>query len=483
MTTRRHRHEPASVTIARMDMNVRLRTLPNTDDVLASPDVATALQDSPRALVLDCVRAAIEDARSRILSGEPLEFGAADAARDALGRLVLAKRSSLRRVINATGIIVHTNLGRSVLSAEAARAVADVATHYSTLEYDVESGERGSRHVHCEQLLCKLTGAEAAFAVNNNAAAVMMSLAALSRGRETIVSRGQLVEIGGSFRIPDIMRESGASMIEVGTTNKTHLADYQAAITSETALILKVHSSNYRVVGFTAEVDIPDLVELGARHGLPVMEDQGSGVLIDLRRYGLPYEPTVAQSIEQGAAVVTASGDKLLGGPQAGIIVGRFDVIQRLKKHPMARALRLDKMTLAALEATLRAYLDEERAVATIPTLRMLTMPLEESRILAEEFAQGIRSVVGERAAVSVIDDIARAGGGSLPITDIPTAVVTIAPQDVGVVELERRLRTGADPAVIARVKDDRLLVDPRTLIDGDERAMVARRVGEALDG
>ncbi len=464
-----------------MDTNTLLRALPKTDAVLARPELADYLQRMPRAIVVDAVRATVDDARARILAGEPLELSAEQAARDAAGRATLAARPSLRRVVNASGIIVHTNLGRSVLSEAAVAAVTEVAMHYSTLEYDVDSGERGSRHVHCEQLLCKLTGAEAAMAVNNNAAAVMMGLAALSRGKEAIVSRGQLVEIGGSFRIPDIMRESGAEMVEVGSTNKTHLRDYEAALTDKTGLILKVHSSNYRVVGFTAEVEVRDLVELGARHGVPVMEDQGSGVLVDLRRFGLPYEPTVGESVEQGAAVVTCSGDKLLGGPQAGILVGRYDVIQRLKKHPMARALRLDKMTLAALEATLRAYLDEEKAMREIPTLRMLTMPVEECRVAAGELAGRIRDAVGDAAAVDVMDDVARAGGGAMPMADIPTAVVAVAPNRISVVDLEERLRLGGEPAVVARVKDDRLLIDPRTLVGEADRSAIVERLTAVL--
>jgi len=462
-----------------MDNNTLLRALPKTDEVLARPELTTSLETIPRAVVLDAIRAAVEDARSRILAGEELSFSAADAARDAAGRAALASRPSLRRVINATGIIVHTNLGRSVLSEAAVKAVSEVAMHYSTLEYDVESGERGSRHVHCEELLCRLTGAEAAMAVNNNAAAVMIGLAEFARGKEAIVSRGQLVEIGGSFRIPDIMRESGATMVEVGTTNKTHLRDYENALTDKTGLLLKVHSSNYRVVGFTAEVGVRELVELGAPHGVPVMEDQGSGVLVDLRDYGLPYEPTVGESVAQGAAVVTCSGDKLLGGPQAGILVGRHDAIARLKKHPMARALRLDKMTLAALEATLRAYLDEAQAVRGIPTLRMLTMRIEESRALAQQLGDRVREAVGAAADVSVVDDIARAGGGALPVTDIPTAVVALSPSGMSVGKLEALLRCGGEPAIVARVKDDRLLIDPRTLVNGEECDIVVRRLSE----
>jgi len=461
-----------------MDTQTRLRMLPKTDDVLARPELAESLASMPRALVLDAVRAAIEDTRARILAGEELEPDAADTARDACGRAAIAATPSLRPVINATGIIVHTNLGRSVLSEAAARAVHDVATSYNTLEYDVESGERGSRHVHVESLLARLTGAEAAMAVNNNAAAVLLGIAALSRGKEAIVSRGQLVEIGGSFRIPDIMRESGATMVEVGTTNKTHLSDYQAAMGPETGLLLKVHSSNYRVVGFTEEVSLPELVELGAAHGVPVFEDQGSGVLIDLAGYGLPGEPTVGQAVRDGAALVSCSGDKLLGGPQAGILVGRHDVIARLKKHPMARALRLDKMTLAALEATLRAYLDTERALADIPTLHMLTASAEDIRPRAEALAERLRAACGAAAEVAVEADVARAGGGAMPMADIPTFVVAVRPHSVNDVEFEQRLRLGT-PAIIARVKEGRVLFDPRTLLGAEQEAAIVARVAD----
>jgi L-seryl-tRNA(Ser) seleniumtransferase len=464
-----------------MDTNAVLRSLPKVDEVLAAPELAETLARVPRPLVLDAARAVIDEARTRLLSGESADVAASALARDAAGRAMLAMRPSLRRVINATGIIVHTNLGRSVLSDAAAAAVAQVATGYSTLEYDVESGERGSRHVHVEALLCRLTGAEAAMAVNNNAAAVMLAIAGLARDREAIVSRGQLVEIGGSFRIPDIMAESGATMVDVGTTNKTHLEDYENALTSNTGLLLKVHSSNYRVVGFTEEVALADLVHLGAMHGVPVMEDQGSGVLLDLSRYGLPDEPTVGASVAAGAAVVTASGDKLLGGPQAGLIMGRAEVIHALKKHPMARALRLDKMTLAALEATLGAYLEEERALREIPTLRMLTTPQPEIRVRAEVLAGRIRDAVGDAADVTTADDTARAGGGALPLADIPSAVVAIAPRCVSAGKLEALLRCGGEPAIVARVKDDRVLFDPRTLLSLAEEDAIVARLGEVL--
>jgi L-seryl-tRNA(Ser) seleniumtransferase len=458
------------------DIQARLRALPKTDELLARPELAGLAPGIPRTLVVEAVRDAVDSVRGRILGGASIEPSADDIVRDAVARAALAARPSLRPVINATGIIVHTNLGRSLLSQAAADAARDVATSYSTLEYDVESGERGSRHVHVESLLTRLTGAEAAMAVNNNAAAVMLGIAALSRGKDAVVSRGQLVEIGGSFRIPDIMRESGATMVEVGTTNKTHLADYENAITERTGLLLKVHSSNFRVVGFTEEVSLAQLVELGARHGVPVFEDQGSGVLLDLRKYGLPYEPTVAESIAAGAQLVSCSGDKLLGGPQAGILVGSYDVIGRLKKHPMARAVRLDKMTLAALEVTLRAYLDTERALREIPTLRMLTETQAEVGARASALAERLGERLGGAAVVSTAEDISRAGGGALPLADIPTVVVAVVPAPGGpsVDVIEAHLRTTSDPAVIARINEGRLLLDPRTLLPGQDEIIVA---------
>ena len=464
-----------------MNRQERLRQLPKVDDLLRNPTVLELIDEYPRPLVLDALREAIDVWRARLLSDEDAVYDEASLLDDAQRRAVLKAQRSLRRVINATGIIVHTNLGRSVLSERATAAVAEVAGGYSTLEYDVASGERGSRHVHCEELLCKLTGAEAAIAVNNNAAAVMLALAALARGKEAIVSRGQLVEIGGSFRIPDIMRESGATMVEVGTTNKTHLKDYEAALTENTEVMLKVHSSNFRVVGFTKEVGLDELVPLGAAHGVPVFEDQGSGVLVDVRQWGLPHEPSVGESIAAGADLVSCSGDKLLGGPQAGILVGRTHIIRRLKAHPMARALRLDKMTLAALEVTLRTYIDPEIATTEIPTLRMLCTPQAEIRARAKALADAIVARLGDAAAVDVADDVARAGGGALPMADIPSAVVRVESGAVSAVELERKLRLG-EPSVVARIKDGRVLFDPRTLLPADEATIVDRLVA-ALDG
>jgi len=444
-----------------------LRALPKIDDALRYPQIAALLETHPRQVVLDALRAQIDASRAAILDGSLLAYEPDALLAAVTLRVQLEARRSLVRVVNATGIIVHTNLGRSILSDAAAAAVQEVAAGYSTLEYDVESGARGSRHSHVEALLCKLTGAEAAMAVNNNAAAVMLGIAALARGGEAIVSRGQLVEIGGSFRIPDIMAESGAAMVEVGATNKTHLRDYEKAIGPDTRLLLKVHSSNFRVLGFTEEVELADLVTLGATHGVPVFEDQGSGVLVDLREYGLPYEPTVGESIAAGAALVSCSGDKLLGGPQAGILVGRSEIISRLKQHPMARALRLDKMTLAALEVTLRAYLDPERAIREIPTLRMLTMSAEESRARAEQLAAAIGPACRAAFSVNVEDGIARAGGGSLPLAEIPTVIVSLTPGTGSVTALEQALRQG-DPCIVARINEGRLVLDPRTLSDAE---------------
>lgn len=464
-----------------MDTSELLRALPKVDDALRHPQIAALLESHPRQLVLDALRAEIDSARAAILAGSLTSWDAERMASAVSERVESASRRSLVRVVNATGIIVHTNLGRSILSDAAAAAVQEVAAGYSTLEYDVESGARGSRHSHVEELLCKLTGAEAAMAVNNNAAAVMLGIAALARGGEAIVSRGQLVEIGGSFRIPDIMAESGARMVEVGATNKTHLRDYEKAIGPDTSLLLKVHSSNFRVLGFTEEVELSELVTLGATHGVPVFEDQGSGVLVDLRPFGLPYEPTVGESIAAGAALVSCSGDKLLGGPQAGILVGRTEIIARLKQHPMARALRLDKMTLAALEVTLRAYLDPERAIREIPTLRMLTMSAEESRARADRLAAAIGPVCRVAFSVGVEDGVARAGGGSLPLAEIPTVVVALAPVNGSIVALEQALRLG-DPCVVTRINEGRLLLDPRTLAD-DEIPLVAAALERACAG
>ncbi|MCL2882090.1 MAG: L-seryl-tRNA(Sec) selenium transferase [Coriobacteriia bacterium] len=462
------------------DMSALYRSLPNIDEILGADGIADVIAtgELPRDLVLRCAREELEALRSAIAQGKRSEPVVLDEVTASVRAAVAAaQQPSLRRVINATGIVIHTNLGRSVLPESALEEVIATSQGYTNLEYDIAAGERGHRGDHVESLICEITGAEAALAVNNNAAAVLLTLAALAAGKKTIVSRGQLVEIGGSFRIPDIMAASGTVMVEVGTTNKTHLSDYAHAVGDRTGLLFKAHTSNYQLVGFTEEVSLVDLVALGAERGVPVVEDLGSGVLLDLSAYGLPAEPTVQESLAVGADVVTFSGDKLLGGPQAGIICGKRSVLARLRSHPLARALRLDKMTLAALEATLRLYRDPATAVNLIPTLRALTMPMERCRQQAEQLAAALReaadsSGLGPALNLEVCGEMSLAGGGSLPGAEIPTAVVALATEKVSTAALEQRLRALPVP-VVARVHEERLLFDVRTLSDDDIELLV----------
>jgi L-seryl-tRNA(Ser) seleniumtransferase len=397
----------------------------------------------------------------------PPELDLAALETDAAQALILAQRPSLTRVINASGVVIHTNLGRSPLAAEAQEHIHMAAACYTNLEYDLEEGKRGSRQVHLEKLLPEITGAEACLVVNNNAAAVFLALNALAAGREVIISRGQLVEIGGSFRMPDIMAASGGHLREVGTTNKTYLADYERAITSQTAMLLKVHPSNFRLLGFTHEVPLPELVALGRRYGLVVMEDLGSGCLVDLSRYGLEKEPTVQEAVASGADLISFSGDKLLGGPQAGIILGKAEAVKRLKQHPLTRALRPDKLTLAGLEATIRLYLNEAEAVKRIPTLRMLTTPVAEVNRAAQRLARSIKRRWPGRYRVAVQDHVARSGGGALPMVPIPSRALALELPPLAPHQLEERLRA-SNPPVIARLEHDRLLLDVRTLLPQD---------------
>lgn len=372
---------------------------------------------------------------------------------------------NFRGVINATGVVIHTNLGRSVLPDGAMAMIERVGSGYSNLEFDLETGKRGSRYSLVEDILCELTGAEAGLVVNNNAAAVLLALDTLAKGREVIVSRGQLVEIGGSFRIPDVMARSGARMVEVGATNRTHLRDYEAAITAETAMLLKVHTSNYRMIGFSSEVDLAEMVELAGDHDLPVMEDLGSGSLVDLSRFGLLKEPTVSEVIKAGADVVTFSGDKLLGGPQAGIILGRRKIIEKIKKNPMNRALRIDKFTLAGLEAVLRLYYDEEVALAAIPTLAMLTMPVKKIASRAQRVSRRIKKSLAGKCVVSTVKTVSQVGGGAFPEQDLPTVAVALQPEEISVNKLEEQLRKGDDP-VVGRIENGLFLLDMRTVAD-----------------
>ncbi len=476
-------------------LNERLRALPSVDQMLNLPTLAAALGQAPRGRVADAVRAALDAARARILAGEEADVTAQALADEALAALARFQRPSLRRVVNATGVIIHTNLGRSCLAESAVRAVEEAARSYSTLEYDTEAMARGSRHSHCERLLCALTGAEAAIAVNNNAAAVMLVLAEFAAGHEAVVSRGELVEIGGSFRIPDIMAQSGAVMVGVGTTNKTHPADYERAIGADTAMLLKVHTSNYRVVGFTETVPASAMRAIAdaavaarraadpAAPGIIVYEDLGSGALLRPPALGADAEPTAGEALAQGCDLVSFSGDKLLGGPQAGIVIGRRALIDRLKANPLVRALRLDKMTLAALEATLRLYLEPERALAEIPTLAMLSEPAASVRERAGRLAALLEGAVGGAAAVSVVDEVSCVGGGTLPLLEIPSAAVALAFRaEDGAQRCEEALIRRAAVPVVGRIRQGQLLFDARTLAE-DELPLVAEAVAAALDG
>ncbi len=373
----------------------------------------------------------------------------------------------LKYLVNATGVVVHTNLGRSLLPVEVIENIASIAGRYSNLEYDLDAGKRGSRYSSIEDILCEISGAQAAMVVNNNAGAVLLCLDTIARDREVIVSRGELVEIGGSFRIPDVMAKSGAILKEVGTTNRTHMKDYENAINENTALLLKVHRSNYSVIGFTAEVSLKELVELGARHDRPVMEDLGSGTFIDFSKYGLVKEPTVQESVAAGCDVVTFSGDKLLGGPQAGIIVGKKHLLQEIKQNPLARALRIDKLTLAALEATLSLYRDEAKAIRMIPTLRMLTMKINEIEPRASQLMENLKKIDSSRLQIALIELSSKTGGGALPLLELPSKCLKIKIAGMSANKLELGMRENAPP-IIGRIEDDAFIIDPRTLQDDD---------------
>ncbi|MCB8936565.1 MAG: L-seryl-tRNA(Sec) selenium transferase [Candidatus Promineofilum sp.] len=440
-----------------------LRDLPSIDRLLRAPGAGELVDAFGRAPATDALRAVLDETRAALLGraagGDiPPDFELVSAARE---RLAAALAPTLRPVINATGVIIHTNLGRAPLSAAALAAAQQAAEGYATLEYDLDEGRRGSRAVHAEHLLTRLTGAEAALVVNNNAAAVLLMLAALCRDQEVIISRGQLVEIGGGFRIPDVLAQSGARLVEVGTTNRTHRRDYADAITADTAAILAVHHSNYKIIGFAGQPDLADLAATAHEQGLLLLFDQGSGALRDVGVYGLEPEPTVLDGIKAGCDVVAFSGDKLLGGPQAGILIGRAALIERLRRHPLARAVRADKLALAALAATLTHYLTDDPAA--IPVWRMIARPLDDIAAEAEAWAARLRSA-GLDAATTPGESFV--GGGSLPGQSLPTRVVAVTPHDVGPDELAARLRAAPTP-VIARIRDGRLLLDPRTVLPG----------------
>ncbi|GBE05956.1 L-seryl-tRNA(Sec) selenium transferase [bacterium BMS3Abin10] len=450
-----------------------LSKIPSVDELVKNPRGEKWLKRHPRRTVLKAIRTVLDAKRKEILkqglAGElPIDQISSDIGKE-ISRLAAYR---LKPLINASGVVIHTNLGRAVLSDKAKENMLHVAGSYSNLEYELSQGKRGKRYSHIKDIIKELSGAEDALVVNNNAAAVLICLNTFAKDMEVIVSRGELVEIGGSFRIPEIMESSGAILREVGTTNKTHLSDYENAVSGNIALLLKVHQSNYKLLGFTEEVSIKELVKLGRTYMIPVMTDLGSGCMIDLRQYGIYDEPAVQDVVRSGADIVTFSGDKLLGGPQCGIILGKKKFIQKVQENPLLRAVRVDKLTLAALEATFMQYLDEERACKEIPTLNMLTQPLENIKRRARRISSALKKGISGLADVAVISDRSRAGGGSLPEADFPTFVVSIRPHKISLNALERKLRN-TDPPVIARIKDDALLVDARTLRDREVRTLV----------
>jgi L-seryl-tRNA(Ser) seleniumtransferase len=459
-----------------------LRTLPSVEAILGDERVASLLSRIPRRLVLMVVRKYVAEVRESLLGTTP-QFPARETRGLSLGfdwpplleRLERQARPSLRRAINALGVVLHTGLGRAALSKPAQTALAEVSENFCTLAIELETGRRGERYAHVADLLCELTGAEAAMVVNNNAAATMLVLNTLAEGKEVIISRGQLVEIGGAFRMPDIIKRSNVRMVEVGTTNRTHLKDYRSAITPETGMLIRVHMSNYKIVGFTKEVGIADLAALGQESGLAVVDDLGSGALIDLSKYGLPKEPMVQESLAAGADVVCFSGDKLIGGPQSGIIVGRKAMIDRMKQNPLTRTLRCGKLTYAALEATLRMFFDEERLVKEHAVLGALAKPLQVIERQSKELIAGL----GDKLKAVIEDGISEIGGGSLPGESLPTKLVALKPEGISAEELGRRLRL-SDPAVFGRIESDRLLLDLRTVRD-DEIVLIAHALRAAL--
>jgi L-seryl-tRNA(Ser) seleniumtransferase len=449
-----------------------LREIPKVDECIAW---LQGKVKAPGLIVKSAIREVLEECRQAILRKDI-------AAEKNLTKSILLIKfqeridskmaPNLKRIINASGVVIHTNLGRSILPKQTAQFVSEAACRYSNLEFDLHSGQRGSRYSLVEELICQLTGAEAALVVNNNAAAVLLVLDTLAKGKEVIVSRGQLVEIGGSFRIPDVMAKSGSCLVEVGATNRTHLYDYENAITEETVMLLKVHASNFKVIGFTSEVSPDDLVSLAEKNDLIVMEDLGSGSMVDFSQYGMIKEPTIQEVVRSGVHVITFSGDKLLGGPQAGIIIGKKELIDRIKKNQLNRALRIDKLTLAALESVLRLYFDEREAIRSIPTLSMLTMTVDQIRKKAQRLARRIKDRLSGKCKVETHQVISRVGGGSLPEQELTSCAVVLSPAERTINELEEILRKSIVP-VIGRIENDSLILDMRT-VDDDEIPQLA---------
>ncbi|MFA6982530.1 MAG: L-seryl-tRNA(Sec) selenium transferase [Sedimentibacter sp.] len=455
-----------------MDANKYYRNIPKVDSIMENEKLKELLDITSRELVLDYARNATEELRMFINDNPNNEEEINAEIKNIINKISLQVHKlltyNMKKVVNGTGTILHTNLGRAPISKEAAERAKNIVTGYSNLEFDLELGKRGSRYSHFEKIISRITGAEAAIAVNNNAAAVLLILSSLAKDKEIIVSRGELVEIGGSFRIPDVMKQSGGILVEVGTTNKTHLHDYEEKITSETAALLKVHTSNYKIVGFTEGVSIEELSDLGKKYNIPVIEDIGSGVLADLSNYGLTYEPTVQNSINAGVDIICFSGDKLLGGPQAGIIAGKKQYIDKIKKHPLNRALRIDKFTAAVLESVFHEYIDEEKAIKNIPVLKMINMNIEDIKISAEKLSEKLKDM-SEFLDICTEECLSQIGGGALPLERMKSYAVSIKPKTMSCARFERELRYSETP-IIGRVVNDTFYIDLRTVLEGEDQ-------------
>ena len=452
--------------------------IPKVDELLDNQNISELLDNMPRKIIMDAIREEVEELRSIIKENSSEEAEIKKIINNLVNNIKLRAIEkniySLKRVVNATGTVIHTNLGRSLINEEIFNNMREIALNYSNLEYDLESGTRGSRYSHLEEIIQELTGGEASMVVNNNAAAVLLALSALVKDKEVIVSRGELIEIGGSFRIPEVLEQSGAKLVSVGSTNKTHLHDYENAINENTGALLKVHTSNYRILGFTSAVDSKELYELKKKYKIPLIEDLGSGVLIDLSKYGLQYEPTVGESLDKGVDVVTFSGDKLLGGPQAGIIIGKKEYIDKMKKHPLTRAFRVDKFTISALEATLKYYLDEKKAIENIPTLKMLTMTPEILNIKAEDLLKKINNKINsDNIELEIKDEFSEVGGGSLPLEKLPTKCIVLRIKNKSTQEFENKLRAYKIP-IITRLYKDKIYLDLRTINEEDYDIIVS---------
>ena len=464
-----------------MNKNMLYRSIPKVDVLLENQDIVTLIENHHRDVVVDVIREEIDKLRNFIKENDDVNL-IEKKINNLIENIKISTEKvysyNIKKVINGTGTILHTNLGRAIISKKHADYLSEVVTSYSNLEYNLEEGKRGERYSHFEKLICKITGAEAAMAVNNNAAAVMLVLSSMAAEREVIVSRGELVEVGGKFRIPDVMKSSNAHLVEIGTTNKTHLEDYEDAISENTGAFLKVHTSNFKILGFTESVSIEELCKLGREKDIPVIEDIGSGVLIDLSKYGLEYEPTVQDSIKAGVDVVSFSGDKLLGGPQAGIIVGKKKYIDKMKKNPLTRAFRIDKFTATILEMIFHEYLNEEDAIKNIPVLSLITKDLKEIEKNANALFNKIENLENV-ADINVEDTFSQIGGGSLPAERIKSKSVTIMPKNISTQSLEAKLRAGKNP-VVGRISEEKLILDMRTVLE-DEIDILAQKLIDIL--